>query len=113
MSNGGSVAISMLSEVYGCQMPPNRGRIANLVAFRPRILGCADLDVLRFASPLLSEAAIIEIESEPNGDPSKSRVDQDRHFSVPISVKPARRSTHDVPNSNCIPDSLRASPLKT
>ena len=47
-------------------MPANRGRIANLLAFRRRILGYADLDVLRSASPLLSEAAIIEIESDPN-----------------------------------------------
>ena len=35
-----------------------------------RFLGCADLDVLRIRLVVLSEATIIEIESDPKFDPS-------------------------------------------
>ena len=46
-------------------MPANGGQIDNLGAFQRHILGCADLDVLRIRLVALSEAAIIEIESDP------------------------------------------------
>ena len=46
-------------------MPAIGGQIDNLGAFQRHILGCADLDVLRIRLVVLSEAAIIEIESEP------------------------------------------------
>ena len=52
----------MMSAVYG-------GQIDNLGAFQRHILGCADLDVFRIRLVVLSEAAIIEIESDPNIDP--------------------------------------------
>ena len=46
-------------------MPAIGGQIDNLGAFQRHILGCADLDVLRIRLVVLSEAAIIEIESDP------------------------------------------------
>ena len=66
----GSVAVSMMSAVYGRQMPANGGQIDNLGAFQRQIFGCADLDVLRIRLVVLSEATIIEIESDPKFDPS-------------------------------------------
>ena len=62
----------MMSAVYGRQMPANGGQIDNLGAFQRHILGCADLDVLRIRLVVLSEAAIIEIESDPKFDPPES-----------------------------------------
>ena len=47
-------------------MPATGGQIDNLEAFQRHFLGCADLDVLRIRLVVLSEAAIIEIESDPN-----------------------------------------------
>ena len=38
-----------------------------------RFLRCADLNVLRIRLVALSEATFIEIESDPNVDPSQSR----------------------------------------
>ena len=45
----------------------------NLGAFQRHIFGCADLDVLRICLVVLSEATIIEIESDPKFDPPESR----------------------------------------
>ena len=46
-------------------MPANGGQIDNLGPSSARFLGCADLDVLRIRLFVLSEATIIEIESDP------------------------------------------------
>ena len=56
----------MMSAVYGRQMSANGGQIDNLGAFQRHVLGCVDLDVLRIRLVVLSEATIIEIESDPN-----------------------------------------------
>ena len=61
----GSVAVSMMSAVHGRRMPANGGQIDNLGAFQCQFLGRADLDVLRIRLVVLSEATIIEIESDP------------------------------------------------
>ena len=63
--NIGSVAVSMMSAVCGRPMPANGGQIDNLGPSSARFLGCADLDVLRMRLVVLSEATIIEIESDP------------------------------------------------
>ena len=46
-------------------MPANGSQIDNLEAFQRQIFGCVDLDVLRIRLVVLSEATIIEIESDP------------------------------------------------
>ena len=62
----GSVAVSMMSAVYGRQMPANGGQIDNLGAFQRQIFWMCRSDVLRIRLVVLSEATIIEIESDPD-----------------------------------------------
>ena len=47
------------------QLPANGGQIDNPGPSSAGILGCADLDVLRIRLFVLSEATIIETESDP------------------------------------------------
>ena len=61
-----SVAISMLSVAYARQIPANGGQIDDPKASQRHLQGCAIWMCSVSALSLLSEAAVIEIESDPN-----------------------------------------------